>query len=325
MRILFIGSGEFGVPTFRSLQSDRHEIVAAVSQPDRAAGRGKAIQPTPLRQFAESVGVRVLTPADVNATDVVAELRGLRVDLAYVVAFGQKIGPEILAMFPAGIINLHGSLLPAYRGAAPVQRAVLNGELESGVTIFRLVEKMDAGPILAQRRTAIAPEETADDLHDRLARIGCDCLRAAIDRLIANPADPGEEQDASRATMAPKLKKSDGWADFTLPVASAAARINGLWSWPGAAARFVSADGKRNEVVALARVRPAQADPARTNTSPGALTDVLHVGCAAGELELLEIKPASGKLMDWRSFVNGRHVRPGDRFEPIEPAKATAS
>ncbi len=321
MRILFLGSGEFGVPTFRSLKSDGHEIVAVVSQPDRPAGRGKSLQATPLKAYALTAGARVLTPGDVNSPDVLAELRGMRVDLAYVVAFGQKIGAELLTMFPAGIINLHGSLLPAYRGAAPVQRAVLNGELESGVTIFRLVEKMDAGPILAQRRTAIAPEETADDLHDRLARIGCDCLQAALHRLIANPDDPGEEQDASRATPAPKLKKSDGWADFSLPAASAAARINGLWSWPGAAARFVAADGKRSELVALARVRPAEA-AGRPQSAAGHVTDVLHVGCAAGELELLELKPASGKLMDWRSFVNGRHVKPGDRFERVEPAKA---
>jgi len=324
MRILFLGSGEFGVPTFRSLQSDGHDIVAVVSQPDRPAGRGKALQPTPLKAFAQSAGFRVLTPVDVNAAEVVAELRNMRADLAYVVAFGQKIGPDLLTMFPVGIINLHGSLLPAYRGAAPVQRAVLNGELESGVTIFRLVEKMDAGPILAQRRTAIAPDETADDLHDRLARIGCDCLRAALDRLLANPADPGEQQDASCATMAPKLKKSDGWADFTSPAASAAARINGLWSWPGAAVRFVSADGKRNELVTLARVRPAETPAAISKSTPGVVTDVLHVACAAGELELLELKPASGKLMDWRSFVNGRHVKPGDRFERVEPAKAPA-
>ncbi len=316
MRVVFFGSGDFGIPTFRWLREEGHEVLAVVSQPDRPAGRGKGLQKTPMREYAEGEGVRALTPADVNVAEVVSELRGMGAELGYVAAFGQKIGREILGMFPVGIVNLHGSRLPALRGAAPVQRAVMNGDAETGVTIFRLVEKMDAGPILAQRRTGIGVDETADELLQRLARIGCDCLDGALKRLAANPSDPGDPQDESRVTVAPKLKKADGFVDFGEPAAVVAARINGLWSWPGAACRFVSADGKRDEVVVLARARPAEA--AGRGGEPGVVGVVLTVGTGKGELEILEIKPAGGKLMDWRSFVNGRHVKPGDRFVRIE-------
>jgi len=315
MRVIFFGSGDFGIPTFRWLREEGHEVLAVVSQPDRPAGRGKGLHKTPMREYAESAGVRVLTPTDVNAAEVVEEIRGLRADLGYVAAFGQKIGREVLMMFPVGIVNLHGSRLPALRGAAPVQWAVINGDAETGVTIFRLVEKMDAGPILAQRRTAIGVDETADDLLQRLSRIGCDCLEGALARLALDPNDPGDPQDESRVTLAPKLKKADGAVDFGQPAGVIAARINGLWSWPGAACRFVSADGKRDEVVVLARARPSES-PGRGGV-PGIVGEVLTVGTGTGELELLEIKPAGGKLMDWRSFVNGRHVKPGDRFVRI--------
>lgn len=313
LRVLFFGSGEFAIPTFRSLRSDGHAIVGVVSQPPRPAGRGKALQPTPLAAFASEAGFDVLTPADVNAPQVLAGLRELRADLGYVAAFGQKLGADLLTMFPVGIINLHGSLLPAWRGAAPVQRAVLNGDRETGVTIFRIVEKMDAGPILAQRRTAIVPDETADDLLDRLARIGCDCLRAALERLAANPGDPGDPQDPAGVTLAPKLRKSDGYADFSLSPRRAAARINGLWSWPAAACRFISADGRRDEAVLIARARPAEMD-APSADPPGVVSGSLRVAVTGGEIELLEVRPVGGRLMDWQSFVNGRHVKPGDRF-----------
>jgi methionyl-tRNA formyltransferase len=313
MRVIFFGSGEFGIPTFRSLREDGHEIVAVVSQPDRPAGRGRRLQPTPLKAWAQNEDFSVDAPPDVNASDFVARLRSLNADLAYVASFGQKIGRDILTMFPVGIINLHGSLLPAYRGAAPVQWAVLRGEAETGVTVFRLVEQMDAGPILAQRRTRIGDDETADDLADRLARIGCDCLRGALERLAADPYDPGDPQDDRAATRAPRLKKSDGFIDFARPAREVARRINGLWSWPGAACDFVSADGARRETVTLARAAPCD-EPPHEAAPPGVLTPRHTVLTADGEIRLLEIKPAGGRLMDWQSFINGRHVRPGDRF-----------
>jgi methionyl-tRNA formyltransferase len=327
MRIVFFGSSDFSTPTFESLAHDGHEIVAAVTQPDRPRGRGKQPSPTPVKQLAQELGVPALTPEDVNASPVVAHLRSLKADMGYVAAFGQKIGAELLNAYPAGMINLHPSLLPALRGAAPIQWSILNGDEETGVTVFRLVEKMDAGPILVQRRTLIAPDETADELHDRLARIGCDALRAAIQLLEADPKTPGAPQDPSQATKARKLAKTDGWVAFDQPVRQVSRRIRGLWSWPGAACRFVSGDRSRDEIVILARAVPYEGTP-RPAASPednGRITEAMSIQCQDAELALLEIKPANGRLMEWRDFVNGRHVQPGDQFLSIEhPGDAAA-
>ncbi|MCG8409581.1 MAG: methionyl-tRNA formyltransferase [Phycisphaerales bacterium] len=319
MRILFFGSGEFAIPTFDSIRSDGHDIVTVVTQPDKARGRGKTPKPTPIKAAALEANVPVVSPEDVNVPDVVEHLKSLKADLAYVAAFGQKIGGELLDAFPAGMINLHGSLLPALRGAAPIQWSVINGDTEAGVTVFRLVEKMDAGPIITQRSTAIGSDETADELHDRLARIGCDAVRDALKLLDANPNLPGTQQDASKITFAPKLKKTDGQIAFDQPVQSLAHRICGLWSWPGATCRFQSADGKRDESVTLARAVPYEGKTSKpaSRHDVGRISNVMSVQTLDSELAILEIKPAGGKLMSWRDYVNGRHVQPGDRFVPL--------
>ncbi|HWL92550.1 MAG TPA: methionyl-tRNA formyltransferase [Phycisphaerae bacterium] len=319
MRVVFFGSGEFGIPTFDSIAFDGHEIAAVVTQPDRARGRGKEPKPTPLKAAALEAGVEVISPERVNSPDVVERIKSYSADLGYVAAFGQKIGTELLSAFPAGMVNLHGSLLPAYRGAAPVQWAVINGDETTGVTVFRLVEKMDAGPILVQRRTAIGADETADELHDRLARIGCDAVRETLKMLERDPKCPGEPQDESRATLAPKLKKSDGFITFDMPVRKLAARICGLWSWPGAQCRFISADGKRDEVVTLARAASYEGRSTATplTDSLGRVSAVMSVQAADADLAILEIKPSNSRLMSWQDFVNGRRVEPGDRFIPI--------
>lgn len=320
MRILFFGSGAFAVPTFDSIRADGHEIVAVVTQPDKVRGRGSKTTPTPVKAAALDAGVAVVDSPNVNAPDIVSHLKSLEAELAYVAAYGQKIGQPLLEAFPAGIVNLHGSLLPALRGAAPIQWSILNGTAEAGVTVFRLVEKMDAGPILVQRRTAVGKDETADELHDRLARIGCDAVRATIELLEANPAHPGTPQDAGRVTFAPKLKKTDGRIDFDRPVDELACRIRGLWSWPGAVCRFQSDDGRRDEVVTLARAIPYEGKnaPAASPDALGRISEVMGVQARDSELALLEIKPAGGRLMTWQDFVNGRHVKPGDRFLPLE-------
>lgn len=327
MRVVLFGSSDFSIPTFASILNDGHQVVAAVTQPDRARGRGKQSSPTPVKEFALEHGVAVLAPEDVNAPEVAAQIKSMNADLGYVAAFGQKFGPALLAAFPAGLVNLHASLLPKLRGAAPIQWAVLNGDDETGVTVFRLVEKMDAGPILVQRRTAIGPDETADELHDRLARIGCDAVRAAIQLLEADPKTPGTPQDHSQATKARKLTKADSRVTFDQPVECIARLVCGMWSWPGAACRFVSAAGSRSEQVILARaVRyEGRSRPAAGPDDIGLISETMSVQCQDGELALLQIKPANGRLMTWQDFVNGRHVKAGDQFAPIEPIGAEAS
>lgn len=320
MRLLFFGSGAFALPTFESILHDGHEIVTVVTQPDRGRGRGKRLTPTPVKAAALAAGLPVVDPVDVNAPEIVGRLTALGADLAYVAAFGQKIGRAIRDACPAGMVNLHGSLLPALRGAAPIQWAVIRGHAEAGVTVFRLVEKMDAGPILVQRRTAIGVDETADELHDRLARIGCDAVRETLALLEADPTRPGTPQDPEKVTLAPKLKKTDGYITFDQPATELAHRVCGLWSWPGAVCRFTSADGCRDEIVTLARAVPyeGRSAPAGSPDTLGHISEVMGVQVGDGELTILEIKPAGGRRMTWQDYVNGRRVRPGDRFRPIE-------
>ncbi len=294
-----------------------------MTPPDRPRGRGKEIAPTPVKTAAIKLGLSVLTTENVNDAEMTARLKSLGADLAYVAAFGQKIGHELLTAFPVGIINLHASLLPGLRGAAPINWSIINGDHETGVSVFRLVEKMDAGPVLVQRRTAIGDVETADELHDRLARIGCDAVRAALELLAAEPNAPGTPQDPTKATIAPKLSKSDGHITFDQPASKVADRIRGLWSWPGATCRYQSKDGRRDEIVTIARARPneGRTKPVGTADENGRITDILSVQVAEGELDILEIKPAGGRIMPWQDFVNGRHVAPGDRFVPSSQNK----
>ena len=322
MRILFFGSGHFAIPTLKSIVQDGHDVVTVVTQPDKVRGRGRTPSPTPAKAAAVEADVPVVSPANVNAPEVVAQLKSLKADLAYVAAFGQKIGAELLAAFPIGIINLHGSLLPHLRGAAPIQWAVINGLTETGVTIFRLVEKMDAGPIITQRRTVIGSDETAGELHDRLARIGCDAVRDALQQLAADPSMTGTPQDHAQASYAPKLKKSDGYIRFEQPAASVARRICGLWPWPGATCRFLSADGRRDELVTLARAVPYEGrqTPSQSPDDLGRITEMMSIQALDGALAPLEIKPAGGKCMSWQDYVNGRRVKAADRFVSLQSA-----
>ena len=317
MRIVFFGSGEFGIPCLRMLQHEGHALPLVITQPDRPAGRGRAPHPTPIRAFALELGLETVATPRVNEPDVAARVRAAGAELAVVIAFGQKIGRALIDMFPVGIVNLHGSLLPRWRGAAPIQWSIMSGDEQAGVSVFRIVEKMDAGPLLSHRRTQIKPAETAEELHDRLAAIGCDALKAAMERLVRDPRDPGDPQDESLVTVAPRLSKADGRLDFARPAIELERRINGLYSWPGARCRFVSQAGRQEEVI-LAR---ALADAALAGPTPpsevGVVTLRGGVMSGRGELAILEILPQNSRKMSWEDFVNGRHVRPGDRFESL--------
>ena len=316
MRIIVAASGEFAVPLLRSLVRAGYEIPFVLTQPDRQAGRGKRVRPTPVRQAADELNLEVIATPDVNSPDTIDLVASSGARLGLAVAFGQKIGPALLTSLPAGWLNAHASLLPAYRGAAPIQRAILGGCETTGVTVFRLTERMDAGPIVLFRRTGIRPEETAGELHDRLAAIACDAVKAALP-LFETEIPPGTPQDESQATKAPKLRKEDGRIDFDRPAGEVAAHVCGVTPWPGATCSFVSADGARREAVTLTRARLAEVPVESTMPiPPGQIDERLYVAAAAGWVELLEVKPSSGRRMTWQDFVNGRHVKPGDAFEP---------
>ncbi len=315
MRIVFLGTGEFGVAALRALRVAGHEIVAAVSQPDRPAKRGLKVHPTPIHAAADSLGISHVQTEDVNRLDAADVIR--EAALGVVVAFGQKIGPAILGGLPKGCVNIHASLLPRYRGAAPYQWAVINGDATTGVTVFQLNERWDAGEIWSQRETPIGETETAAELHDRLAVIGAELIVETVAGIEHGTAR-ARPQDASRASRAPKLSRADGVVDWSQPAETIARRIHGLWSWPGAACMFVSHTGKSERVVlARARVADGRGEP-DAECAAGAVREDFTVQTGRGRLQLLEIKPAGGKLMSFEAFANGRRVQPHDRFCPLE-------
>ena len=315
MRIIFFGSGAFARPTLQWLAQSAHAVAAVVTQPAKGSGRGQHVARTPVGALAQDLGIEVLEAEDVNAQACLDQLTSMDAALGLVIAFGQKLGPDLLGTFPFGCVNLHASLLPKYRGAAPINWALIRGENETGCTVFKIVERMDAGPVIAMRSTLIQPEETAGELHDRLAAIGVDAVRAALERYGNGEEPTMTPQDEALATKAPKLKKELGIIDFTRAAEAVAHHISGVTPWPGAQTRFESQQG-RWENVLITRARRAET-PTGGNIAHGALDERLHVACGNGFLEILEIQPSSGRNMPWRDYVNGRHVCAGDRFVTV--------
>lgn len=314
MKLAFLGTGEFGVGALNALRDAGHEIVCAISQPDRPAGRGKKLQPTFIRTAAESRGIPHLQAEDVNTPEFAAAIE--RAELAVVVAFGQKIAPSLLAATPHGFINIHASLLPRYRGAAPFQWAVLNGDTETGVTVFKLNEKWDAGAIYATRTHPVREDQTAAELHDELAEVGATLIVDVVARIADGSIAP-QPQVHREATRAPKLSRALSVINWNQPARTVARWINGLWSWPTAAAMFAKADNR--ERVQLARAIPApDAEPALPNAAPGTIVGHDLVQAAPGVVRILEIRPAGSKLMQFDAFARGRNVAPGDRFLPLD-------
>ncbi len=316
MRLVFFGSGEFAVPSLRKLTDLPHEIAAVITQPDRPAGRGKRAAGTPVAEWAGKLQLPLERCPDVNDPAFVERMAALRADLGIVIAFGQKLREPLRRVFRHECVNLHGSLLPRHRGASPIAHAILSGDRRTGVTVFRLVDRMDAGPILLTRQTIIGDEETCGELHDRLSGVGCDAIDATLKAFAeAAPGEPRfEPQDESAATTAPKLSKLDGHLQFEEPAERLALRCRALYPWPGARCRYMAADGKSLELtlaVATAAPRPAE-EP------PGTLTAVMTVATGSGTLEPHSVQPAGGRLMSWRDFVNGRRVRPGDRLASLD-------
>jgi methionyl-tRNA formyltransferase len=233
VRVVFMGTPAFAVPPLAALSSVGHELLALVAQPDRPAGRGQALREPATKAWAREKGLTVLQPEKVRDGRLAAELSALRPDVLCVAAYGRILGKDLLGLAPYGALNVHGSLLPRYRGAAPIQWAVASGETETGVTIMQMDEGLDTGDVLLQRTLAIAPEDTAETLAPRLAALGGEALVAAL-ALLAKGALVPVRQDASKATLARILTKEDGRVDWTRPAAEIANRLRGFSPWPGA-------------------------------------------------------------------------------------------
>jgi methionyl-tRNA formyltransferase len=309
-RILFLGSGAFAIPTFEALSDAGHELVALVTQPEREKGRGRALTPPPLKPVAQARGVPILQPPRIREPSTQQSLRSLRPDLAVVVAYGQILPRAVLDIPPRGTINVHASLLPRYRGAAPIQWAIARGETTTGVTTMLLDEGLDTGPILLQREAAIGPEETARELAPRLATLGAALLLETLQRLEGGELTP-VPQDASRATLAPALRKQDGRVDWSRPAAEIACRIRGFDPWPSMTTSLAG------RAVKLLRARTLE--QAAPGGEPGEVLELeaegIVVACGASSaLRLLEVQPESRRSMPAYAFAAGARLRPGARF-----------
>lgn len=305
MRIVFMGSAELSVPSLEAiLETGQDEVVGVVSQPDRPAGRKRKLTPCPLKAFAQSRGFNVLTPEKVGETSSVEALTALKPDLFVVVAYGQYIPSRVIALAPREAINVHPSLLPKYRGSAPIQWAILNGDKVTGVSIIYLAQKMDAGDILQQETYPLGPDETSATLHDKLAVFGADLLIKAIDD-IRNGTVSRIAQDETQVVEIRKLAKEDGKIDWSLPAETIRNRIRAFDPWPGSFCTLP--DG------APLKIWRANLEDG-TGTPGDLLDDQLLVATGSGALRLIEIQPLGKKRMPATSFLNGHPLTKNEQL-----------
>lgn len=311
MKIVYCGCGKFGVDSLKAIKESKHELVHIITHPEKLAGRGKKLHANDIEQWAIDNNMPFTTIEDINTQDGIALLKKLSPDLLVVIAFGQKISPEIISVPPRGAINVHGSLLPKYRGAAPINWAIINGETETGVTIITLAQKMDAGEMLGQATIKVNENDTAGFVHDELAKIAAPLLVDTINKIEAGSA-VYNKQDNTLATKAPKLKKTDGIIDFNKSASQIHNKIRGLWPWPGAVSDFVSARTGKSYTVTFVKTEIVED---KMKHQPGLINPELNIDCGQGVLKILELKPHGGKMMDFKSFLNGRSGGVGDFFD----------
>ncbi len=313
MRIIFFGSGAFGVPTLERL-ADKHDLVAVVSQPDRRAGRGSKTAPTPVSAWVSKhrPQVPLYRPESINEPEWIDRVRAHEADAWVIIAYGQKLSRPLLDSRFA--INLHASLLPRWRGAAPINAAILAGDTETGNSVITLAERMDAGLVLGQSRRPIDPDLTAGELHDLLATDGPALVETVLNQHASNTLEP-VEQDEACVTVAPKLGRSDAWLDFHESAGAVRSRIHGLTPWPGVSVAI----GPTETRLLRVKVEPGDDESEYGNAAPGTVIDPAGglVQCGEGTvIRLIEVQPAGKRPMPWSAFVNGRPVEPGAVLTP---------
>ena len=300
LRIIFMGTPDFAAATLQALIEGPDEVVAVVTQPDKAKGRGRKITPPPAKVLAEQHNIAVLQPTKIKTEEFRNGLLSYQPDLIVVTAYGRILPKSLLNLAPLGCINVHGSLLPKYRGAAPIQWTVINGEKEAGVTIIQMDEGMDTGDMLLTGQLATSPDETAGSLFNKLAQLGANKLLAAIKGLKEGTIIP-VKQDHDQATMAPMLKKEDGYIEWSLDAEKVSCLIRGLDPWPSA---WCSLNGKRLRLFA-----PQVMENTGQDTTPGEVIradqDGLLVACGQGALLFKELQPEWKKRMDIASYLCG--------------------
>jgi methionyl-tRNA formyltransferase len=334
MRIIFMGTAELSGASLAALARDpSFSVVAVVTQPDRPRGRELKPQPSPVKVLAEQLGLPVLQPERARDEKFIGELRGLAPDLIVVAAYGQILPAGILDLPRHGCLNVHTSLLPKYRGAAPIQWAMANGDAETGVTIMKMDAGLDTGPIVAQRRTPIQATDDSVTLHDRLGRLGAELLLATIPDYVAGKVQP-RPQPAGGVSHAPKIKKEDGRIDWNLPAETIMNRLRAFTPWPGAFTFLPSPSSvgrASSQAEAQISERPAsspappqmikiwKAEMGEASGEPGTILSAdktgIPVACGQGALRILELQREGGRRLSAAEFLAGHPLKAGDRFE----------
>jgi len=306
MRLVFMGTPDFASSSLEALLRSDDSIVGVVTQPDRPKGRGQILTASPVKLLAQRAQIPLLQPLKMKDPEFLHALAGWSPDLIAVAAFGRILPPAILSLPPRGCINVHGSLLPKYRGAGPIQWAIVNGETETGITTMLMDEGMDTGAMLLQEALPITPDDTAGTLSPRLAALGGRLLVETIARLKAGTLVP-RPQDSSRATLAPLLKKEDGAIDWALPATALANRVRGLSPWPGAHIRMAGGDRWT--------IWRALALPGPVTEPPGVIVaitnEAIHVATGDGILAVMELQPANSRRMAVSQYLAGHPVAVG--------------
>jgi methionyl-tRNA formyltransferase len=322
-RVVFMGSSAFAVPALRSLVGAGIRPVLVVTPPPRLSGRGRRAQKTPLAEEAERLELPLHQTGDVNGRASRDAIEEATPDVVVTAAFGQKLGDALLSLPSKGCLNLHASLLPRYRGASPVAAAIRDGAKETGITLFRMSDRMDEGPVLATRSRALTGEETADELTALLAEDAADLILRTLPNYLAGEVAT-QEQDSTQATNVWRLTKEDGTVPWALPARAVHDHVRAVTSWPGAQTAWQPKVKHEPLPVVLVRARvldegppadaPVPEDAPRPGTVLAASADGIDVACGRGAVRVLSLQPAGGRAMSARDFLNGRRVVPGDRF-----------
>ena len=310
--IIFMGTPDFAVPPLKALAQAGHHLSLVVTQPDRPKGRGKKLMSPPVKQAAEALGLNILQPESMKGPEIKEKLMALNPDFFVVVAFGHKLSREILDIPHMHPINIHASLLPAWRGSSPIQAAILNQDKEAGITTMIMDTDLDTGDMLLKARTPITMDDTAQTLHDRLAPMGADLIVKTLDAFARDSITP-QPQDHTRATHAPMLKKADGCVDWTIDSKQIHAHVRAMTPWPGA---YGFLDDKRIKILEVAPL------DIHTDHKPGTVFSCdcheIHVATGSGAVAILRLQGASGKCLCSEDFLRGNKLQTGECFADFD-------
>ncbi len=317
MRVLYMGTSEFAIPALNHLNTHDFEIIGVVTQPDRPSGRGKKLNPPPIKKIALEYDITVFQPEKVREPEFVTLLKQLAPDVIVIAAFGQLLPQTVLDIPPCGVINIHPSLLPKYRGAAPIQWALINGEKETGVSLMVLDAGEDTGDIICTERLQIALEDTAETLLQKLAEIGAGLLVDVLGNITKGQPPQATPQKHEDATQAPRLTKDIGHIDWNESAYTVHSLIRGTSGWPGAYTYYN--DGSLLKIIqSMPHEDKIKEKEVTAKKQPGTVTITsdkqLYVETGLGQIQLLKVQPATKKIMDATDFVNGYQLKTGDSF-----------